>query len=76
MEAVRSFGSPTQYRKIEHLGTGGQGVVYKVQWCSSGKVYALKEMLPKVTYAKINGTPSEILILKDVVQRHRNIIEL
>lgn len=73
MEPHQSPSQRTSYKNIKWLAEGGQGEVWEVQSRNSGKVYAMKSMKK---YEMLDGLPKEIHILKKVVGRHRNLIEL
>lgn len=64
----------TQYRKVEKIGEGTYGVVYKAQDLRSGRIVALKRIRLE---AEDEGVPStairEISLLKELA--HPNVVE-
>jgi serine/threonine protein kinase len=64
-----------RYQKLEKIGEGTYGVVYKAKDRKSGKIVALKRIRLE---AEDEGIPStairEISLLKEL--RHRNIVRL
>ena len=65
----------SNYEKIEKLGEGSYGIVYKVRELHTQKIYALKKMkLPQNTQTIPDTILREISILKSL--SHPNIIKL
>ena len=64
-----------RYEKLEQIGEGTYGIVYKARDTSSGKIYALKKIRLE---SEEEGIPStairEIALLKEL--QHPNIVHL
>ena len=71
-------GSVEAYRKLNRLGQGTYGIVYRAQHSQSGKVVALKRLRMDVEGDGSGGMPlsslREISLLKRL--RHVNIVNL
>jgi serine/threonine protein kinase len=72
-ENLEEINKMERYQKLEKIGEGTYGVVYKAKDKKSGKIVALKRIRLE---AEDEGIPStairEISLLKEL--RHRNIV--
>lgn len=67
--------SHSGYRKLDKLGEGTYGAVYKAMDKETGRIVALKRMIPMTEEEGIPATTiREIMLLKEM--RHENIVRL
>ena len=68
--------SVNDYTKLEQIGMGTYGIVYKARHKTTGKIYALKQI--KMSAREVEGFPitslREISILKQI--SHPNVVKL